>query len=79
MSAPTWTWPDWRKAPSGARFTHNRSGRAGTYIQPARSAHNGAIVVWDDDPFRANRSPVLADVPGSVYVVAPARELTPTT
>jgi hypothetical protein len=72
-----WTWPDWRDAPSGSRFRHNRSGRTGTFIRPAASRSNGAIVVWDDRPFPVRA--VASDVPDSAHFVAIAREATPIT
>lgn len=74
MESPTWTWPDWRKAPSGTRFRHNQSGRLGTYIGPAKNRNNGAIVVWDNTPFPVRS---VDGEPGHVFCVAPARELTP--
>jgi hypothetical protein len=75
---PEWTWPDWRSAPRGTRFRHNRTGRTGTFIQPSRARNNGAIVVWDDHPFPTppNRWE-LHDVPNSRCFVAIAREATP--
>lgn len=75
MSLPIWTWPDWKTAPEGTRFRHNRTGRLGTFIRPSKTANNGAIVVWDDRPFKTRD--VVTDIPGSTYFVAIAREATP--
>jgi hypothetical protein len=76
---PIWTWPEWRKAASGTRFVHNRTGNTGTYIKPAKTRHNGAIVLWDrarDNP-RQGDDRVLGGVKGASYVVSPAADLTP--
>lgn len=64
---PTWTWPNWRLAPPGTRFSHNQSGRLGTFVCPSQNRHNGAIVDWDDVGFGITRA----------NVVSPARDLTP--
>lgn len=78
MTFPTFTWPDWCKASRGTRFRNNQTGRTGVLIGPARNAHNGAIVVWDNPPYpNAIRS--VDGEPGHVYFVGIARDATPLT
>lgn len=50
MGFPTFTWPDWRKAPAGTKFRDTRNGRTGVLIGPSKNRHNGALVRWDADP-----------------------------
>ena len=76
MTFPTFTWPDWKQAPRGTRFRHNMTGKTGTLIGSARTTNNGAIVVWDDVPFRIRR-PVLNEVENSVFFIGIARDATP--
>jgi hypothetical protein len=63
-------WPDWKKAKSGQRFKHVRSGRQGTFVRVSPNRHNGAIVDWDSTEFSGGK-PVRANV------VAPAFDLRP--
>lgn len=64
---PTWTWPDWRKAPVGLRVRSVQTGETATYLGPAKVRNNGARVRWDNRRFGG----------GVANVVAPARELEP--
>jgi hypothetical protein len=74
MAFPRFTWPDWKDAPSGTRFKHNRTGRLGTLVGPAKNAHNGAIVVWDDRPFPVRS---VDGEEGHVNFVGIARDASP--
>lgn len=77
MPLPEWTWPDWKSAPTGTRFIHNRTGQRGTLIRPAKGGRNGGIVVWDNRPFKVLS--VVKDVEGAVFFVGIAREARPLT
>ena len=74
MAFPKWTWPDWREAPRGTRFRNIQTGRTGTLIGPARNRHNGAVVVWDEQPFRVRS---VDGEPGHVHFVGIARDAEP--
>lgn len=74
MTRPTFTWPDYKKAPRGTRFRHNRTGKLGTFIGPAKTGHNGGIVVWDDRPFPVRS---VDGEEGHVFFVGIARDATP--
>lgn len=74
MAFPVFTWPDWKTAPRGTRFRHLRTGRTGTLIGPARSPHNGAIVVWDFRPFPVRS---VTSEPDQVYFVSIASDAEP--
>lgn len=74
MAFPTFTWPDWKSAPRGTRFRHLQTGKTGTLIGPARSAHNGAIVIWDERPFPVRS---VDGEEGHVYFVGIARDAEP--
>ena len=73
MAFPIFTWPDWQQAPRGTRFRHNQTGHTGTLIGPARSGHNGAIVVWDYRPVPVRS---VTNEPDQVYFVGIARDAT---
>ena len=71
MTAPTWVWPEWRKAPVGLRVRHAKSGEQGTYLGASRNKHNGAKVRWDRAATYLRRREEYS------YVVSPARDLEP--
>jgi hypothetical protein len=74
MAFPTFTWPDWQKAPRGTRFRHLQTGATGTLIGPARTANNGAIVIWDERPFPIRS---VDGEEGHVFFVGIARDAEP--
>lgn len=74
MALPTFTWPNWKSAPSGTRFRHVRTGRTGVLIGPAKNPHNGAIVKWDESPFPTKS---VDGEPGHVFFVGIARDAEP--
>lgn len=69
-----WSWPEWRKAPTGLRVIHTRNDWTATYVKPSRNRHNGAIVRWDKTPFGRAAG---VDGNGGSYVISPAADLIP--